>query len=190
MYTPLTTSYLNICFTESMECVFWTVIFTIKWTCDSHGNSESYLPCTLTFFISQEKQNLHGYLPQEKNLKSHAWKMAIFRAENGHFPGWDLPLDNDLFPPWKWPFPTLKMTIFHPEKSQAWKKAIFRVEFFFKKNFHRAGKWPKSLPKFKIPCLWPGVSEKSQGWKNLPKKMAIFHAWDLKIFSCVQCPFS
>ena len=135
MYTPLTTSYLNICFTESMECVFWTVIFTIKWTCDSHGNSESYLPCTLTFFISQEKQNLHGYLPQEKNLKSHAWKMAIFRAENGHFPGWDLPLDNDLFPPWKWPFPTLKMTIFHPEKSQAWKKAIFRVEFFFKKIF-------------------------------------------------------
>ena len=55
------------------------------------------------------------------------------------------------------------MAIFHPE---------------FKKS--RPGKWPFSTRNFTNQvlgnCQFPG-------W-NLPWKMAIFHAWDFKIFSC------
>ena len=102
--------------------------------------------------------------------KSQAWKMVIF--------GVGFQISNFCFEKNS----TRKMTIFHPERSQAWKKSIFRVEVFFQKFFHRAGKWPKSPPKFKILCLWPGVAEKSQGWKKSPPENGHFPCMGFKDF--------
>ena len=76
------------------------------------------------------------------------------------------------------------MTIFHPEKSQAWKKAIFRVEFFFKKLFTGLENGQNHPRNLKFHAFDLESLKNPRAKKNLPRKMAIFHAWDLKIFSC------
>ena len=80
------------------------------------------------------------------------------------------------------------MTIFHPEKSQAWKKAIFRVEFFFQKIFLftvlENGQNHPQNSKFHAFDLESLKNPRAE--KNLPRKMDIFHAWDLKIFPVTE----
>ena len=79
---------------------------------------------------------------------------------------------------------TRKKAIFHPEKSHAWKKAIFRVEFFFKKFFTGLENGQNHLRNSKLHAFDLELLKNPRAEKNLPRKMAIFHAWDLKIFSC------
>ena len=112
--------------------------------------------------------------------------------ENGHFPGqiptWKMTIFQGKFQPGKRPFSransTRKMTIFHPEKSHAWKKAIFRVEFFFKKFFTGLENGQNHPRNSKFHAFDLELLKNPRAEKNLPRKMAIFHAWDLKIFSC------
>ena len=73
------------------------------------------------------KMVLSIYVPQEKIFKSHAWKMAIFRAENA-FRGKSHP--------GKWPFSRANSN--KDFSNSGWKMAIFQAWIFQIPG----GKWP------------------------------------------------
>ena len=89
-------------------------------------------------------------ISQEKILKSHAWKMAIFRAENA----WKMAIFQDGICPGKvkrllgkshpgnWPFSRANSNL--DFSNSGWKMAIFQAWIFQIPG----GKWPFSRPGF------------------------------------------
>ena len=124
-----------------------------------------------------------SWYTQEKILKSHAWKIAIFRAENGHFPNLDSSNSRckmAIFQAWilqirgvKWPFSWPGFFKFQVENghfpgldfsNSGWKMAIFSGLDFFKFGMENSH--------------FQGLDFSNSGWK-----MVVFQGWIFQSFS-------